>query len=128
MRSRAMQGRWRPCSGTVFACVFVAMVVFIAFEALDVDGSNLQHPPAGATVAAEPASTDVEELVPLSHAVPMSQSRVPAFLDHCCPPEAVKHLYPLDKNTLIARLDQARPRSFLRRKTPPPSPLSDDPA
>jgi hypothetical protein len=128
MRLRAIRGRWRPCSGIVFVCVFMATVVFIAFEVLDLDGSNLQGRSAGVAIAAEAAPTDVEELLSSSHAVPMSQSRVPAFLDHCCPPEAVKHLYPLDKNTLIARLDQARPRSFLGRKTPPPIPLSDDPA
>ena len=128
MKVKALQGRRCPCWETVFVCVFLAMVVFIAFEVLDLDGSDLQHPPAGATIAAEPAPTDVEELLPSSQSVPPAQSESPRCLDHRLPPEAVKHLYPLDGNSLIARLDQARPRSFLRRETPPPIPLAADPA
>lgn len=104
------------------------MVVFIAFEVLDLDGSNLQHPSASTTIAAEPALADVEELLPQSHSVPAAQSRVPLCLDPRLPSEAVKLLCSLGGNSLIARLDQARPRSFIRHETPPPTPLSDDPA
>jgi hypothetical protein len=128
MRLREIQRRWCPCSGIVFVCVFLAMIVFIAFEVLDLDGSNLQYPPASAAIAAEPLSTDVEELLPPSHSIPAAQSRVTPGLDPRLAPEAVKHLCHLDGNSLIARLDQALARSFPRRETPPPAPLSDDPA
>ncbi|HYA02198.1 MAG TPA: hypothetical protein VEI04_03705 [Syntrophobacteria bacterium] len=128
MRLREMQGRRCPWSGIVFICVFVAMVVFIAFEVLDLDGSNLRQPPASTTIAAEPALADVEELLPQSDSVPAAQTGVSLGLDLRLPPEAVKLFCPSGRNGLIARLDQARPRSFLRHETPPPTPLSDDPA
>jgi hypothetical protein len=128
MRLREMQGRRCPCSGIVFGCVFVAMVVFVAFEVLDLDGSNLQHAPASTTIAAEPALADVEELLPESHSVPAVRSGVSPRLDPRLPPDAVKLLCPLGGNSLIARLDRTRPRSFPRHETPPSTPLSDDPA
>jgi hypothetical protein len=104
------------------------MVVFIAFEVLDLDGSNLQHLSASTAIAAEPALADAEELLPQSHSIRAARSSVPPCLESRLPPEAVKLLCPLDGNSVIARLDQARPRSFLRHEIPPPTPLSDDPA
>jgi hypothetical protein len=127
MRLRAIHGRWSPYSEGVFLCLFLAMVVFIAFEVLDLDGSNLQGLSAVA-IAAESAPTDLEKLLPSSHSVPESQSRVPACLDHRLPPEAINHLSPLDGKSLLARLDQTRPRSCLRRETQSTVSRSDDPA
>jgi len=128
MRSGEIQRRWCPCSGLVFVCVFLAMIVFIAFEVLDLDGSNLQHPPVGTAIAAEPSPTDVEELLPPSHSIPATHGRVTPCPDPQLAPQAVKPLCHLDGNSLIARLDRAYARSFPRRESPPPTPLSDDPA
>jgi len=125
---RAIQRRWCPCSGIVFVCVFLAMVVFIAFEVLDLDGSDVQHLPGSAAIAAEPTLADVEQILPQCNSVLAAHSRVLPCLDPRLRPEAVKLLRPLGGISLIVRLDQARPRSFLRRETSPPTPLSDDPA
>jgi len=127
MRPREIQERRCLCWRVVFICVFLAMVVFVAFDVLDLDGSSLQHLPASTAIAAEPTLADVEERLPQSHSVPAAESRVPLCLDPRVPPEAVKDLCPLGGNSLIARLDQARPRSFLRHEPSPPS-SSDDPA
>jgi hypothetical protein len=127
MGSREIQGPQFPCWRLVFVCVFLAMVVFIAFEVLDLDGSSFQHLPADTTIAAEPAPADVEQLLPEGHSVPGVQSRVAPRLDTRRRLEAVKLLCPSGERSLIARLDHLRPRSFLRHETPP-TPLSDDPA
>jgi hypothetical protein len=128
MRLMAGQRRWCPCSGIVFVCLFLAMTVFIAFEVLDLDGSNLQNPLASTAIAAEPAPTAVEKLLPPSHAIPAAQSRVTVCLDPRLTPEAGKHPCHVDGNSLIARLVQAHPQSFARRETTQPAPLSDEPA
>jgi hypothetical protein len=129
MRSRQIQDPRFPCWRVVFVCVFLVMVVFIAFEVLDLDGSNLRHLPASTSIAAaEPALADVEQLLPERHSVPGAQSRVPPCVDSRPSLEAVKLLSPSGGKSLIARLDHPRPRSFLRHETPPPTPLSDDPA
>lgn len=104
------------------------MLVFIVFEVLDLDGSNLQPPAASTAIAAEPAPTDVEELLPPTHSIPAGQSKVMPCPDPRLAPDMVKHLCDLDGNTLITRLDRAHARSLPRRETSPPASLSDDPA
>jgi hypothetical protein len=127
MRLKAVRGRWWPWSMTAFLCVLLAVVVFVGFEALDLDGSNQQRPSAGAAIGAESASTALEELQPPSYSVPAVQGRVPPCLDHRLPPDAGKHFRSLHGESVLARLDQARPRSLLRREPLPPMTLSDEP-
>jgi len=104
------------------------MVVFVAFEVLDLDRSNVQHLPASTAIAAEPTLADVDEILPQGRSVPPAQSRVPSCLDPRLPAEAVRDLWPSRGISLLTRLHQTRPRSFLQHETSPLTPLSDVPA
>ena len=59
-----IQKQRSPGWWTVFLCACLAMGVYIAFEVLDLDGSNLRDLGPGKAIAAEPAGVDAERLLP----------------------------------------------------------------
>lgn len=78
----------------VFCIAFVATGAYIAFDVLDIDGSDLRGPAANGAAAAEPARTEAEGCLrldcappelfglapypPASAAIPLSQPSTPA--------------------------------------------------
>jgi hypothetical protein len=59
IQRRRSHGWW-----VVFLCACLAMGVYIAFDVLDLDGSNLRDLGPGKAIAAEPAGVDAERLLP----------------------------------------------------------------
>ena len=47
----------------VISIVGVAMAAFIVFDVLDLDGSNLRHPPTGSAVTADSAGNEAARLL-----------------------------------------------------------------
>jgi len=121
--------RRRRFSGglVVFVCAFLALCVFIVFEVLDVDGSNLAHPFRDSVIAAEPTSADLEELLPQAPPAEGAQSRGSLSLDLPLPPEVPDVGSSAGAARLRARTNHALPRASLRRE-PSSTALSDDPA
>jgi len=127
MKLKDIQKRRFPGGWVVFVCAFLAVGVFITFEVLDLDGSNLQHPFRDSVIAAEPTSADLEQLLPQDPSAPGAQSSVSLSLDLLLPPEPFGVRSRSGINSLRARLNHALPRASLRHE-PSPTALSDDPA
>jgi hypothetical protein len=128
MRSRQIREARVPRLRVILVCVSLATVVLIAFGVLDLGGSYLRRVLARATIATEPALADVGELLPEGRSVPGAQSRVSPCVGPPSPLDAAKLLCRSRGKRLVAWPDHLRPRSLLWRETPPPTPLSDDPA
>lgn len=127
MKLREIQRRRCPGGWVVLACAFLAVFVFIAFEVLDLDGSNFQHPFRDSVVAAEPTSADLEQLLPRAPSAPVAQSSASLRLDLPLPPESPVVRSRSGVNSLRVRLNQALPRASLGREASSAA-LSDDPA
>jgi len=117
------------CTGgwVVFIFAFLAVGVFIAFEVLDLDGSNLQRLLPDSVIAAEPISADVEQLLPrLPYALGAQASvSLPPELPLAPEPREVRSRSGV--NGLCGQVGLPLPRASLRGE-PSPSALSDDPA
>jgi hypothetical protein len=127
MELREIQKRRCPGGWVVFLFAFLAVGVFIAFEVLDLDGSNFQRLLPDSVIAAEPASADVEQLLSRLPSAPGVQTSVSLCPELPLSPEPLKVRSRSGINGLCARFNHALPRASLRGE-PSPSPLSEDPA
>jgi len=112
----------------VFVCAFLAVCVFIAFEVLDLDGSNLAHPFRESIIAAEATSADLDELLPQGPPAAEAQSGGSLSLDLPLPAELPEVGRSSGAAGLRARIAHALPRASLRREPSSSTALSDDPA
>jgi hypothetical protein len=127
MKLTEIQKRRCPGGWVVFLCAFLAVGMFIAFEVLDLDGSNFQRLLPDSVIAAEPASADVEQLLPRLPSAPGANTSVSLCPELPLPPEPLEVRSRSGINGLCARFNHAFPRASLHGE-PSPAPLSDDPA
>jgi len=127
MKLKAMQERRFPSGWIVVICAFLAVGVFITFEALDVDGSHFQRLLPDSVIAAEPTSADVEQLLPRLPSASGAQTSVSLCLNLPLPPEPLEIRSRSGIAGLRVRLNHALPRASLRHE-PSSTPFSDDPA
>jgi len=127
MKLTEIQKRQCPGGWVVFLCAFLAVGMFIAFEVLDLDGSNFQRLLPDSVIAAEPASADVEQLLPRLPSAPGANTSVSLCPELPLPPEPLEVRSRSGINGLCARFNHAFPRASLHGE-PSPAPLSDDPA
>jgi hypothetical protein len=127
MKLREIQRRRFPGRWVVFVCAFLAVCAFIAFEVLDVDGSNFQHPLRENAIAAEPTSADLEQLLAQAPSAPGAQTGVFLSLEVRLPPGLPDVRSRSSVNGICAGTNRTLPRASLRRE-PSSTALSDDPA
>jgi hypothetical protein len=127
MMLREFQRRRFPGGWVVFVCAFLAVCAFIAFEVLDLDGSNFQYLFRDSVVAAEPTSADLEQLLPQASSAPGAQSSVSLSLNLPLSPGLPDVHSHSSVTGIRARTNHTLPRATLRRE-PPSTTLSDDPA
>ena len=112
----------------VFLCACLAMGVYIAFDILDLDGSELRDPLPGDAMAAEPVGGEAERLLAQNLSTP--EVSYPAFLALVLPSvsESPRATSRTTLSTTALRLDRIFPRVFLRRETAATTSTADDPA
>jgi hypothetical protein len=124
---KEFQRRRLPGGWLVFACAFLAVCAFIAFEVLDVDGSNFPHPPRESVIAAEPTCADLEQLLPRVTSAPGMQTSVFLSVEVPLLPELPDLRSRSSATAIRAGTNHTLPRASLRRE-PSSTALSDDPA
>jgi hypothetical protein len=127
MKLTKIQERRCPGGLVVFLFAFLAVGVFITFEVLDLDGSNFQRLLPESVIAAEPASADVEQLLPRLPSALRAHTSVSLCPELPLPLESLEVRSRSGINGLCARFNHAFPRASLHGE-PSPAPLSDDPA
>lgn len=112
---------------SVFLFAVLATGAYIAFDVLDVDGSDLRGRPASGTAVAEPARTEAEGRLrqdPLTPETPGVASAVPAHrvaaLNHRAAPYAATAITVARRHGFLARAhtDRAAARSDSQSSDP----------
>lgn len=111
----------------VFICACLAMAAYIAFDLLDLDGSNLRDPLPSSAIAAESASAETQRVLPRLRSIPDAPVSSPQPLTIRSAPEASPPSLYL-RAVCTARLAQLRPPAYASRETASVITPSDDPA
>lgn len=112
----------------VFLVGLLAMGVYIAFEVLDVDGSNLRDPLPTDAIAVGPAGAEMERLlsqIPATTGTIGVGSLSLALRSNADPLQATRDPTPA---TLLSRLSQIRPRVCVSREARCAHSATSDPA
>jgi hypothetical protein len=109
-------------------CACLAMAVYIAFDLLDLDGSELRDPLPSNAIAAESAPAETERVFPQRLSTPDALGSFSHSLAFRSAPEVSRPSPSLRIAAFTARLAHLRPRAYMSREaistiTPP-----DDPA
>jgi hypothetical protein len=112
----------------VFLCAFLAMGVYIAFEVLDVDGSNLRDMGPGTAIAAEPASADAERFLHHAPAIADAPGLVFPSIPVAFASESRQLAGQATPTTLAARQGHFLPRMHLGREVSSVTSPTEDPA
>lgn len=122
-RRRRSRGWW-----AVFVCACLAMGAYMAFDVLDLDGSNLRNPGPGSAIAAEPGPAEGERLLPQRLATLEAQGLaiLPLKLRLTAEPPPPVPCAPLD--AAVARRAPNHSRARLHRETSAATPPIGDPA
>jgi len=123
IQRRRSRGWWG-----VFLCACLATGVYVAFDILDLDGSDLREPLPGNAIAAEPVGAEAERFQSqaLSTPEPSHLAFLPLNLSSTSDSPRVSPGVPL--STIALRLGHLRPRASLHRETISSTSTAGDPA
>ena len=128
MRLHGRQKRRSLGWWSVFLCACLAMGVYIAFDILDLDGSELRNPLPGDTLAAEPARGETERLLPQAPPTPEPLGLLPPSLTLRAVTEHPQNSSRAVPAPSAPRLDRIRPRSHLQQAVSSTRSSTSDPA
>ena len=123
IQRRGSHGWW-----AIFLCACLAMGVYIAFEVLDLDGSNLRDLGPGRAIAAEPAAADAERLLPQAPSIADAPGlAIPSIAGGFA--SGTRQLAgQTTSTTLAAWQGYSLPRIYLGQEASPATSPTDDPA
>jgi hypothetical protein len=112
----------------VFLCAILAMGVYIAFDVLDLDGSQMRDSFAGNAIAAEPERVETDRLLHHAHSIPEALGPIYLSPDLRFISESPQVSPSTTAVPVAAWLTAARPRADLHQDTSSGSSPTDDPA
>ncbi len=123
IQRRRSRGWWG-----VFLCACLAMGVYIGFDVLDLDGSEVRNPLPGNAIVAEAAGGEAERFLTQDLSIP--EASKPVFAQ-AVPPSAStspRLTSGWSLSTVGPQLERIRPRVSLRQETTSPTSTAGDPA
>jgi hypothetical protein len=124
-------GDRRKCSSTwwaVFLCACLAMGVYLAFDVLDLDGSNLRDLDPGTAMAADTASAEAGRFLPQSFSALGNQDFTAPRVDRRLAGEFSPLVRRAALESTAARAGWFRPRAHLHREVSSTPSRNADPA
>jgi len=123
IQRRRSRGWWG-----VFLCACLAMGVYIGFDVLDLDGSDLRDPLPGNAIVAEAAGSEAERF--LTQDLSTSEASNPVFLPLVLSSvsESPRVTSGTILSTIALRLERIRPRVSLGGEMTSPTSTAGDPA
>lgn len=112
----------------VFLCAFVGMGSYVAFDVLDLDGSDLPNRLFGNAIAEEASQAETERLLHPAPSTPEAPGPTSLLLALRSVPESPQLIPCTTSATCVARFGQIRPRAHVSRATPSATPSTEDPA
>jgi hypothetical protein len=112
----------------VFLSACLAMGVYIAFDVLDLDGSNMRGVGPGTAFAAESPSAEADRLLPQRPVSPATQGVLPLRPDFRIIAERLRPRPHDSRDAAHARPGAMRPRAHLARVASPANSPTGDPA
>lgn len=123
MQRRRSRGWWG-----LFLCACLAMGVYIAFDVLDLDGSDLRDPLPGNAIAAEPVGAEAERFLSQDLATPDASKPVFVPVVLASASESPRLTSGSSLSPVAPRLERIRPRVSLRGEMTSPTSTAGDPA
>lgn len=112
--------RWRGSGGwwAVLLCAFLALGVYIVFEALDVDGSDLRDWLSGNAIAAQSTRAETKRPFYQASATPWASELVSLSLTLRFIAKSTQVTSRIPPAVFAGRPGQIRPRARVSRETP----------
>lgn len=128
MRRFGIQRRRSRCWWGVFLCACLAMGVYIGFDVLDLDGSDLRDSLPGNAMVAEAAGSEAERFLTQDLSTPEASN--PVFLPQVLSSvsESPRLTSGSSLSTVAPQLERIRPRVSLRGEMNSPTATAGDPA
>ncbi len=112
----------------VFLCAFLALGVYIAFDVLDLDGSQLRDPLQGNAIAAESTQAETDRLLRYAPLTPETPGPIHLSPDFRFASESPQVSPGTTAVAFAPWLAAVRPRANLRQETSSASSPTDDSA